>query len=285
MAYMALVAIDNLNYQYPQTDAYALQNLSLTISAGSLTVIIGANDAGKSTLCHALTGFIPHFFHGRLSGSIRFAGQECAQWSLTDWVQISGLVFQNPVTQLSGVRETVADEIAFGLENLGVPREEMEIRITEVLAITGLTRLAGRHPLRLSGGQQQRVAIAAMLAMQPQLLVLDEPAAQLDPVGGRALFTTLHNLSRRGMTLVVATHKLAWAALADQVLLLDHGRLRRHGSPREILTDPNLAEFGLMVPPFISAARQAREIGLWPETRPLPLTLAEAAAGFQAGLV
>ena len=195
---MALVRVTDLTYRYPQTAVPALQNISFSVEPGEFVAVIGANDAGKSTLCYALTGYVPHFFHGQMDGSVQLAGLETRERPLAELVTQAGLVFQNPATQMSGVRDTVRGEVGFGLENLGVPRAEMHPRIDEALAITGTTDLAERHPRELSGGQQQRVALAAMLAMRPQLLVLDEPTAQLDPVGSRELFAALQRLNALG---------------------------------------------------------------------------------------
>lgn len=278
---MALVRVTDLTYRYPQTAVPALQTVSFGVEPGEFVAIIGANDAGKSTLCYALTGYVPHFFHGQMDGSVQVAGLETKERPLAELVTQAGLVFQNPATQMSGVRDTVRGEVGFGLENLGVPRAEMHLRIAEALEITGTTALAERHPRELSGGQQQRVALAAMLALRPQLLVLDEPTAQLDPVGSRELFAALQRLSRTGLTLVLATHKLEWAAAyADRLLLLHEGRLVQQGTPQELLTQPNLAEWGIAPLPFTEAARQAGAEGLWDGERPLPITLADAIAGF-----
>ena len=278
---MALVRVTDLTYRYPQTAVAALQNVTFSVAPGEFVAVIGANDAGKSTLCYALTGYVPHFFHGQMSGSVQLAGLETRERPLPELVTLAGLVFQNPVTQMSGVRDTVRGEVGFGLENLGVPRAEMHTRIDEALEITGTTDLAERHPRELSGGQQQRVTLAAMLAMRPQLLVLDEPTSQLDPVGSRELFAALQRLSRTGLTLVLATHKLEWAAAyADRLLLLHEGHLVQQGTPQELLTQPQLAEWGITPLPFTEAARQARGEGLWDAERPLPITLAAAIAGF-----
>ncbi|MCB9421158.1 MAG: ABC transporter ATP-binding protein [Ardenticatenaceae bacterium] len=280
---MALVRITELTYRYPQTAVPALQGINLVVEPGEFVAVIGANDVGKSTLCYALTGYVPHFFHGQMSGSVQLDGIETRERPLAKLVTQAGLVFQNPATQMSGVRDTVVGEVGFGLENLGIPRAEMQTRIDEALATTGTSDLADRHPQTLSGGQQQRVALAAMLAMRPRLLVLDEPTAQLDPMGSRELFAALQRLSRSGLTLVMATHKLEWAAAyADRILLLHEGKLALQGTPQAVLTRPELAEWGIAPLPFTEAARLARHDGMWREERPLPITLAAAIAGFLA---
>src|SRR5258705_4458752 len=139
---MAIIEIENLTYRYPHTDQPALSELSFQIEAGKFVAIIGANGAGKSTLCYTLTGFVPHFFQGELSGRVHVAGLETKDHPLEEIVLVSGLVFQNPFNQISGAKFTVFEEIAFGLENLGLPREEMKPRIERAMALTGISDMA-----------------------------------------------------------------------------------------------------------------------------------------------
>ncbi len=278
---MAVIEAVNLTYRYPASDRLALRGLSFQTAAGELTAVIGANNAGKSTLCYALSGFAPHFFQGELAGTVRVMGQETAVTPLSHLVTQIGLVFQNPAAQISGARFTVAEEVAFGLENLGVPRADIGERVAAALALAGIDDLAQRPPLALSGGQQQRVALAAMLVLKPPILVLDEPTAQLDPPGSAAVFGLLRRLSRQGTTLIIATHKLEWvAAFADRVLLLHDGELVAAGPPQTILTRPDLPALGLRPLRYTEAARLAGERGIWPSAMPLPVTLETAVAGF-----
>lgn len=278
---MAVIEVVNLTYHYPASTGPALHNLSFQVGEGEMVAIIGGNNAGKSTLCYTLSGYAPHFFQGKLAGVVRVLGQETAVTPLPQLVTQIGLVFQNPAAQMSGARFSVAEEVAFGLENLGVPRADIGERVTQALALAGVANLAERPPLALSGGQQQRVALAAMLALQLPILVLDEPTAQLDPQGNTAVFTLLRRLSQQRTTLVMATHKLEWvAAVADRVLLLHDGELIANGSPHTILTRPDLPAFGLRPLRYTEAARLARKQGLWPADYPLPVTLETAVAGF-----
>lgn len=277
---MAVIEAVNLTYRYPASDRPALRDLSFEVVAGELVAVIGANNAGKSTLCYALSGYAPHFFQGKLTGVVRVMGRETAVTPLPHLVTQIGLVFQNSAAQMSGARFTVAEEVAFGLENLGVPPEEIGERVAQALALAGIADLAERPPLALSGGQQQRVALAAMLAMKLPILALDEPTAQLDPPGSAAVFALLRRLSQQGTTLVVATHKLEWvAAYADRVLLLHDGALVAAGPPQTILTRPDLPALGLRPLRYTEVARLAGERGIWPADIPLPITLETAVAG------
>ncbi|MGZ6316471.1 MAG: energy-coupling factor ABC transporter ATP-binding protein [Anaerolineales bacterium] len=244
--------------------------------------VVGPNGAGKSTLCYTLAGFVPHFYKGQLQGSVQVAGIDAKSATLNDWVLKVGLVFQNPFNQISGAKFTVYEEIAFGLENLGVPREEIRTRVEEALTVNGIRDLADRSPYSLSGGQQQRVALTSILVMQPKVLVLDEPTSQMDPIGTREVFDAIRALAERGMTVVLAEHKVEWIAqFADRVVALYEGKILMDGKPREVLTSELLLGNGFGISRYTSAAREARKRGLWPEDRELPVTLDEAAAGFR----
>lgn len=233
-----MITLENVSYTYPATDRAALAEVSLEIEKGSLVAVVGANAAGKSTLCYTLSGFVPHFFHGSLRGSVMMSGRNIAESSLSELAGEIGLVFQDPFNQITGARFTLREEVAFGLENLGVEREEMEARVAAALERVGLGGLGDRSPYAISGGQQQRLAIASVLVMEPEVLILDEPTSQLDPAGTRELFSTLAELAAGGeTTVVIAAHKIEWvAAFAERVLVLEGGRLVDDGPPRAILS-------------------------------------------------
>lgn len=279
---MALIEIKNLTYQYPITDQPALQDLNLEIEEGEFLAIIGPNGAGKSTLCYTLAGFIPHFFQGELSGSVQVGDLETSSSTLNQWVLTVGLAFQNPFNQISGSKFTVYEEIAFGLENIGVPREEMKTRVEKALELTGISDLADRSPYALSGGQQQRVALTSILVMEPRVLVLDEPTSQLDPIGTRQVFRVIKEMSDQGMTVVLSEHKVEWIAeFADRVIALQEGKIILDGEPGQVLTSPLLQEGNFGLSRYTRVARKASRLGLWPEHTPLPVTLQEAKTGFQ----
>jgi energy-coupling factor transporter ATP-binding protein EcfA2 len=200
-----------------------------------------------------------------------------------DLAGLVGLVFQNPFNQISGARYTVRDEIAFGLENLGLPRAEIERRADAVIEETDLGELAERSPFALSGGQQQRVAIASIMAMQPQVLVLDEPTSQLDPRGTEEVFADLNTLAEEhGTTVVLVEHKLEWlAAHCDRVLALHEGRLVADGAPDEVLASEAMLDYGIGGTHYTLAARRAQQGGLVSGVRSLPVTLDEAQGFFR----
>lgn len=278
---MAVIEIKDLVYTYPSVSTPALSHLNLVIEEGQFVALVGANGAGKSTLCYALAGFVPHFFRGAMTGSILLDGVDTQKASLAELVLIAGLTFQNPFNQISGTKFTVYEEIAFGLENIGVPREEMIARIEKVMESTGITHLAERSPYALSGGQQQRVALASILVMQPKVLVLDEPTSQLDPIGTREVFQVIKDLSLQGMTIVMAEHKVEWIAeFADRVVALDSGSIVASGTPGEVLSDLGLQDKGIALSRYTLAAAWAVEKGWLPPAADLPINLTQAVKAF-----
>jgi energy-coupling factor transport system ATP-binding protein len=279
---MAIVNLQNITYKYPLTESPALQNINLQVNEGEFVAIIGPNGAGKSTLCYTLAGFVPHFFKGELTGTVEVAGAESHQSTLSEWVLNVGLAFQNPFNQISGAKYTVFEELAFGLENIGIPREEMKARVEDGMKLTGISDLADRSPYSLSGGQQQRVALTSILVMQPKVLVLDEPTSQMDPIGTREVFGVIRRMAERGMTVILVEHKVEWIArFADRVIALKDGQTLLDGTPSEVLTAPLLQENGFGVSRYTSVARKAQKLGLWKKDR-LPVTLDEAVAGFSS---
>jgi energy-coupling factor transport system ATP-binding protein len=278
-----VISLRGVHYTYPGAEIPALAGIDLDIAEGSFCAVIGANGAGKSTLCYTIGGFVPHYFHGDLAGEVVVDGRNTREHPLGELVRHCGLLFPNPSNQITGARFTVREELAFGLENLGLPADEMHERIDGVLTMLGITALVDRSPLALSGGQQQRVALASILVMGPRVLLLDEPTAQLDPLGSREVFSAIRALSQLGMTVVLVEHKPELiAAFADRVVVVREGKVAMDGSPGQILAAPELHEFGIASARWTDAAREGVGHGLWPEGRPLPVTLDDADAGFRA---
>lgn len=274
-----MVEIRDLTYRYPRASKPIFTNLNLEIAAGQFCAVLGANAAGKSTLCYTISGFVPHFYRGQFSGDVRVAGHNVPETPLAELAGTVGLVFANPFNQITGAKFSVREEIAFGLENLGVPRPEMEERIERVMEVVGLSDLAGRSPYALSGGQQQRLAIASILVMEPQVLVLDEPTAHLDPDGARDVFEILSNLSQsRETTVVLATHHVEWVAVfADRAIVLQEGQIVADGSPLEILAAPELEEYGVSLTRYTTVARRS---GKQADGGQIPVTLEQAISFF-----
>ncbi|TDR71595.1 energy-coupling factor ABC transporter ATP-binding protein [Paludibacterium purpuratum] len=272
---MKKIVVEGLKYRYPLTAELALNDVSFEIEKGEFIGIIGRNLAGKSTLCQALMGLVPHFYKGAYGGSVTVDGLNVAQTEICELARKVGLVFQNPFTQVSGSKMTVYEELAFGLENLGVPRAEMMPRIESAMALLGIERFGKRNPFDLSGGQMQRMAIASVIAMAPDIIVLDEPTSQLDPQGSEEVFQAIQALSRQGMTVIMVEHKMEKIArYSDRVMLLDHGRLVDFDTPERVFSRDDLAQYGIAAPIF---ARICQGLGIrTPQTGLYPMTLDDA---------
>lgn len=248
---MAVITITNLKYRYPNTQELALDGISLEIERGEFIGIVGANGAGKSTLSQAILGLVPQFYNGAYGGSVVVDGVKAETTPVAEMCRKVGLVFQNPFNQLSGAKNTVYDEVAFGMENLSVAPEEMEQRIKDVLTRLDMWAFRDRNPFDLSGGQMQRVAIASVLVMRPQVLVLDEPTSQLDPEGTEEVFRVVDQLAQTGITVIMIEQKVEkMARYCDRLLLLDHGRQIAYDTPERVLSRDDLEEYGVKATAF-----------------------------------
>ncbi len=275
------IEIDSLSFSYPGAPTAALCDIRLKVAPGELIGLVGANQAGKTTLCYALSGIVPLYYRGTFSGSVRINGAETRRLSISQLAREVGLVMQHPIRQFSGMRFTVFEEAAFGLENLGFPRELIEIRVSEALTMVGLAEFAARSPFQLSGGQQQRLVIASVIASATGILVLDEPTTFLDPQGAQHVFDILKRLKDSGTTVIVAEQNLEWLAIhADRIVLLRNGKILLEGPPADILPSSTFLEGGLAWLRYTQAAEQGCRQRLWPSTSPLPVTLDKAADGF-----
>ena len=277
---MLQIEIDHLTYHYPDSDLPALDNVSIEVDAGEFIAVIGVNNSGKSTLCYALSGVVPHLYNGNMKGSVLINGIDHKNKTVSDIARDIGLVLQVPSSQISGVRYTVFEEVAFSLENRGVPREEIQKRVEAVLTLIGLEPFAARSPFHLSGGQQQRLALATILAVDPAVLILDEPTTFLDPQGAKLVFDILRQLQQRGKTIVITEQRLDLIAeYADRVLAFDKGRLVMDGCPRDVLTSQHMRSIDLNWTRYTQVAELMRQKGLWPVEMSLPASLAETVDG------
>lgn len=277
-----LIAIENFTYQYALTDTPALNEINLEIKAGEYVAIMGACAAGKTSLCLTLNGIIPNMMAGGHTGRVTVAGNDTAQTPVRELARTVGMVFDNPEFQLSQV--TAREEIALGLENTGIPRTEMLRRIAEVLEIVGLAGYEDRSPLAMSGGQQQRLAIAAALAMYPQILVLDEPTSNLDPIGKEEVFAVAARLNReRGMTIVIVEHEVeVVAAYADRIVVMANGQIVLNDKPRAVLAQVEKLEQYRTRPPQVTELAYALTQAGWPAPAEYPVTLDQALLQYPA---
>jgi energy-coupling factor transport system ATP-binding protein len=255
-----VVSARGVSFTYRDAPAPALRGVDLDIRRGEFVVLMGATGAGKTTLAKCLNCSIPHFQPGHLIGSIAVLGRSLRGCNVSDLAGVVGLVSQDFEAQLFATN--VRQEVAFGLEQLGVPRVDMQRRLPEALALVGLVGFEARDPSTLSGGEKQRLAIAALLALEPALLVFDEPTTDLDPLGKAAIFDVLAALRERGSTILLIEHETEAATRADRLLLMEAGHLVADDAPRRLLRDVALLE-RLGVRP-LDLDRLAAALG-WPE--------------------
>jgi energy-coupling factor transport system ATP-binding protein len=279
---MEIIArLDKVSYLYPESPDLVLKNISLEIRQGEFLGIIGPTGAGKTTLCLALNGIVPRFYGGRFFGYATVAGHDTLEASVSTLARYVGAVFEDPETQL--LSTSIENEIAFTLENLKVPRDEIRRRIPEVLAAVRLAGMETKSPGDLSGGQKQRLAIAAALAVQPALMILDEPTSQLDPVGSREVFATLKELNReQGITIVMVSHGAEeMAEQADRLVLMREGAIEAIGTPAEIYANVASLEANALRPPQVAKTFDLiRQGGIAIES--VPVTLEEGLSRLNA---
>ena len=240
---MGYFKIENVNYKYPLEEKQALKNINIEIKKGEFWAVIGKNGSGKTTFCNMLRRFVPDFYKGELTGKIMLEDKELKDYSQKELVQKIGFVFQNPFTQISGVKDTVFEEIAYGLENLGLDKGEIISKVEKILKLLEIEKLRDRNPYDLSGGQKQRVALASIIAMDPDILVIDEPTSQLDPKGTEDIFKIINLMANEGKTIILVEHKLELIAeYAQNILVLDEGEIILSGKAEEVLNNKILLE-------------------------------------------
>ena len=245
---MPVIETKNLTYTYPGASRPSISDISIKVEKGQFVLITGPSGCGKTTLCRTFNGLIPHFYQGELKGEITVAGQDATKHPTYEMARHVGLVFQNPENQLFAL--SVEKDVAFGLENLGFSREEMRKRVDWALNLTGIYDLRERSPHEMSGGQQQRVAIAAVLAMKPEIIVLDEPTSFLDPVSAEKIFEVIHEFNKKlAITVVLVEHRLDLTAkYADHIIIMDEGKVRFDGGTREVLSNEETRLIGVGIP-------------------------------------
>lgn len=274
---MARIIIDRLKYKYPGTDRLALNDISMTIEPGEFIGVIGRNESGKSSLCQAIAGLVPNFYKGAYGGKVLIDDMEVKTVSVDELCETVGIVFQNPFNQITGSKATMYEEIAFGLENLGIPKAEMIRRIDDAMELLDISKYKDRYPFDLSGGQMQRMAIASIIAMKPQVIILDEPTSQLDPQGREEVFQAVQKLSKQGITIILVEHNMEKiAAYSDRIAVLDDGKLIDIDTPQIIFSRTDLEEYGVETPVYTQICKKLNLRNK--STGCFPVTLEEAKA-------
>lgn len=272
-----IIQMRDVSFAYAGAPTPSLEHVTLDVAAGEFVGVIGPSGAGKSTLAAAMSGAIPHHFAGSLYGATLVDGRDTCEASLTDISRVVGSVLQDIDAQM--VASVVEDEMLFGLENFGVPHEQIPARVEEALSTVGASGLRHREISTLSGGQKQKVAIAAILALRPRALVLDEPTAALDPASSELVFETLRDVrEREGIAVVVIEQKVALLAEhCDRVVVMSHGRVELDGTPREVFAHgAELRSMGVDSPRVARVTNSLAEKGLLAPGTPPSLTVAEA---------
>lgn len=248
----AAIEVDNFSFQYRDTKRRAIKDLTFSVEESSFFCIVGANGSGKSTICNALVGLIPHYFVGKSRGEIHIFGSNVSSSTIAQLSANIGLVFQNPFNQLSYTAGTVAEELAYGLGNHGVPHDEMVKRVKAVSKLMRIDNILDKNPLELSGGQVQRVAFGSTFIMEPRILVLDECTTQLDPLGSEEIFDIVKRLKATGITVVMVDHDMERVArYADKVMVLEHGGMVALDTPQKVFSSPELRSWGIEPPAYM----------------------------------
>lgn len=256
------IEIKNFSYKYPLEDKNVLENLNLKIETGEFWAIVGKNGSGKTTFCNALRRFVPDFYKGEVTGKIVIDGKNLKDFNPKELVTKVGFVFQNPFTQISGVKDTVFEEIAYGLENLAVEKEKIIKRVNETLKLLEIEHLKDKNPQEMSGGQKQRVALASIIVMDPEILVIDEPTSQLDPKGTQDIFKIINIMAKKGKTIILVEHKLELIAeYAEKIVVLDEGKIILSGDKKEILNNRLLEEKGIGMPQYSKLFYELIKVG------------------------
>ena len=257
------IALSGVGYRYAGEAKAALLDVDLELRDGEVLGVTGRSESGKTTLCLVVSGLAPRTIGGRIRGRVVLDGEAVDDWPMHRLSQRIGIGFQNPATQLSQVAETVFEEVAFGPMNLALPRTEVIARTWNALTTLRIDGLAERDPRRLSGGQQQLVAIAGLLALRPQHLVLDEPTAQLDPAGTRLVADAISRLAADGGSILVAEQKTdLLAAICTRVAVLDGGRVAVSGPAESVLADERLPGLGVSEPSSVRLRRAIAAAGI-----------------------
>jgi cobalt transport protein ATP-binding subunit len=259
---LGIVEVEDLTYTYPNMLTPALRNVNIRIAKGEFVLLTGPSGCGKTTFCRCLNGLIPHFYSGDMKGTVNIAGLSTKDHPTYQLAKYVGLIFQNPDNQIFAL--TVEKDIAFGLENLGQSKEKMRNEIDWSIKLAGITNLKERGTHELSGGQKQRLTIASVLAMHPEVIVMDEPTAFLDPVGAEKIFKVLHNLNREhGITIILIEHRMDLSVkYCTRIIVFDNGQMVNDGSPRDIFTADETRLLGVGIPRMVELGRRLRQKGI-----------------------
>ncbi len=257
-----IISFLDYSFSYQESGQWALERVNLSIERGEIVVIVGPTGCGKSTLLRSINGLIPHMFRGDIKGSVTVGGVQVRESTVSELSKRVGLVFQNPENQI--FMFSVERDIAFGLENTGVPTLEMKKRVDVAVESLGIGHLRYKPPYELSDGEKHRVAIAGVLAMEPDILVLDEPTSLLDPRSAMDLMLTIERLHKKfGMTILIVEHRLEFSStIANRIVVMNKGKIVSTGPVREILAAKEPFKLGVGIPPLARLHMVLKESGI-----------------------
>ena len=271
-----MIKIRDLTFYYGDASRPALQDVNLDIEDGEFVLVTGPSGCGKTSLCRCLNGLIPHFYGGEIAGGLEVQGLDVMRHTTRELATRVGMVFQDPENQL--VSMDVQREVAFGLENLAFPRDVMAKRVEEALDTLGISGLRHRQVHELSGGEKQKVVISSVLALHPDVLVLDEPTSELDPKGAEDVLSIVRRLNDElGITVILVEHRLDRVVhLVDRMIVMDKGKIIADGNPRAVLSNGDITSIGAGVPPIVRIVQRLRDNGVNVDN--IPLTVKEGRA-------
>lgn len=276
---MAKVQVTNVSYRYPLEQSWALNQVSLEAAAGEIIGIIGNNGHGKTTLCNVLRRFAPDFYKGELTGEILIDNKQLQDFSREELSKTIGFVSQNPFVQITGATETVFEELAFGLENLGLPLEQITVTVERIIEQFELGQIAEKNPLHLSGGQKQKVALASVIAMDPEVYIIDEPTSQLDPLASKEIIKMIQGLKQKNKCVFLVEHKMELLAeFADRLYVLDSGQIYTSGTPVEVFNQIIRSSLAVDCPQPLHLLKDLVDHAIIPDAPQLPVTRSGALA-------
>ncbi len=276
---MSLIKFNNFHFRYKGNDEYALKKINLELESNRFVLLAGETGSGKTSLIRCMNGLIPQFYAGYYKGNVEISGKNTTETTISELSGEVGIVFQNPENQL--IAMNVEHEIAFGLENLGIPREEIKEKIKEVVKITEIESIIDKAPFEISGGEQQRVAIASILVLEPRVIVLDEPTANLDPLFARKILNLLKKIQvEKKMTVIISEHRMDLILpLVDDIILMKEGEIIAHGAKDKVINSNTFENLNINKPKIYSIFNELKNRNQFPYD--IPVSIQDAIRSFK----
>ncbi|MFW9936352.1 MAG: energy-coupling factor ABC transporter ATP-binding protein [Candidatus Thorarchaeota archaeon] len=268
---MSLIKFNKFSFRYKGNEDYALNDIDLKINPNKFILLAGETGSGKTSLIRCMNGLIPQFYAGYYKGSVEISGRNTVSTPIADLSTLVGIVFQNPENQL--IAMNVEHEIAFGMENLGIPRDIIEKSIKEVVKLTEIEHLIDKAPFELSGGEQQRVAIASILVLNPKIIILDEPTASLDPFFAYKIILLLKKIQKeKNVTVIISEHRMDLVLpVVDEIIIIDKGRIITHDSKENVIQSENFQKLNINKPIIYSIFTQLNNPKLFENKIPISI--------------